>query len=68
MPAKVRAWVRDTEARFEKARDALVADGKVKRVGTVNVLRVYDRPVSRPREIDPTNLSVETVLEAILPE
>lgn len=40
MPDRVRACVRETEVRLEKARDAVDADGKVKRVGTVRVLRV----------------------------
>lgn len=30
--------------RFVKAREALVADGSVRRVGRVSVLRVYERP------------------------
>lgn len=30
--------------RFEKAFDALVADGRVSSVGTVNELSVYERP------------------------
>jgi len=54
--------------RFVNARDALVADGRVRRVGNVRVLRVYDRPVSKPREIDPTNFKVKTPLEAMAPD
>jgi len=65
MPARVRRWVKETVVRFVNARDALVADGRVRRAGNVRVLRVYDRPVSKPREIDPTNFNVETVLEAM---
>jgi hypothetical protein len=30
--------------RFVKARDALVAEGRVRSVGNVSVLSVYDRP------------------------
>jgi hypothetical protein len=30
--------------RFVKARDALVADGSVRRAGIVRVLSVYERP------------------------
>ena len=40
MPASVRRWVRETVVRFAKARDAFVADGRVRRVGRVRVLSV----------------------------
>lgn len=66
IPASARRCVRLTVVRFVNAREALVADGSVRRDGRVRVLSVYERPVSRPSEIDPTNLSVETVLEAMI--
>lgn len=98
-PASVRRWVSETVVRLVKAREALLAEGKVSRVGRVKVLSVYDNPyhsdqscpcpnaqckirawwehceyfanggaltVKRPREMEPTNLSVETVLDAIV--
>jgi len=65
-PAKVRRCVSDKVVRLEKALDALVAEGSVSSVGTVNELSVYDRPVSRPKLMEPTNFSVETVLPAIV--
>lgn len=65
IPARVRRWVNETVVRFVNARDALVADGRVRSVGNVRVLSVYDKPVSKPREIDPTNFNVETVREAM---
>jgi len=40
MPARTRACVRESEDKLEKVRDALEADGKVRSVGTVRVLRV----------------------------
>jgi len=64
-PAKTRRWVRETLVRFVKAREATGAVGRVRRVGRVRVLSVYDNPVSRPREIEPTNLRVDTVRVAI---
>jgi len=66
MPANARRWVRETFVRFVNAREALLADGKVRRVGRVRVLSVYDKPVRRPSEIEPTNLSVDTPLEAMV--
>lgn len=42
--ARVRRCVREMVVRFEKAFDALVADGSVSNVGTVNELSVYERP------------------------
>ena len=35
----------ELEVRFEKAREALVADGRSRRVGRVRLLREYDRPL-----------------------
>lgn len=49
-----------------KAREPLEADSRLRIVGRVSVLSVYERPVSNPREIEPTNFSVETVLVAIV--
>lgn len=39
-PARARRWVSERVVRFVKARDALVADGRVRRVGRVRVLSV----------------------------
>jgi len=66
IPARARRWVKETLVRFVNAREALLAEGSVRSVGRVRVLRVYDRPVRRPSEIEPTNLSVETPLEAMV--
>lgn len=44
IPARARRWVRETLVRFVNARDALLAEGRVRSVGRVRVLRVYDRP------------------------
>lgn len=44
MPASVRRWIRETLVRFVKAFEALVAVGRVSRVGRVRVLSVYERP------------------------
>ena len=44
MEARVRRWRRETAVRFETAFEAVVADGRVRRVGSVRALRVYDRP------------------------
>jgi len=47
-PAKARRWVNEIVLRFVKALEALEADGNVRRVGSVSVLSVYERPyVSR---------------------
>jgi len=43
-PARARRWVSEMVVRFVKALEALEADGRVRRVGSVSVLRVYDRP------------------------
>lgn len=43
-PARARSWVLAVEARRWKAFAAVLADGRVSRVGTVRVERVYDRP------------------------
>lgn len=40
MPARTRRWVRERLERLPKAREAWVAEGRVRRVGTVRVLRV----------------------------
>lgn len=66
MLASARRCVSEMVVRFVKAREALVALGRVRSVGSVRVLSVYERPVRRPSEMEPTNLSVETVLEAIV--
>jgi len=63
--ASVRSWSRDEVFKSVSDFDPIVADGNVMRVGIARVLRVYERPVRRPREIDPTNLRVMTELETI---
>ena len=40
MPARARRWVRESVERLVKAREALKAEGRARRVGTVRVLRV----------------------------
>lgn len=40
MPARARRCVWEMVERFVKAREALEAEGRVRRVGTVRVLRV----------------------------
>jgi len=65
MLASVRMCSSESVVRFVKAFEALEADGRVSRVGRVSVLSVYERPVSRPSEMEPTNLSVDTVREAM---
>jgi len=64
----VRRRSRDEVFKSVNDSDPVVADGNVMRLGIARVLRVYERPVRRPREIDPTNLSVVTELETILVE
>lgn len=49
-----------------KAAEALEAEGRWRRVGRVMVERVYDRPVSNPTEMEPTNFNVVTVLAAMM--
>lgn len=66
MLARVRMCVRESVVRFVKALEALEAVGRVSSVGRVRVLSVYERPVRRPSEMEPTNLSVDTVLEAMV--
>jgi hypothetical protein len=44
MPARARKWVSEMVVRFVKAWEALVAEGRVRRVGRVRVLSVYERP------------------------
>lgn len=62
IPANARRCVKESVVRFVKAFDALVAVGRVRRVGRVRELRVYDRPVSKPSETVPTNFKVGTAL------
>jgi len=44
IPARARRCVLETALRYVKAFEALVADGRVRRVGTVSVLSVYESP------------------------
>jgi hypothetical protein len=45
-PVQMRTLVTVREARFVKAREALDADGNVRRVGIATALSVYERPCS----------------------
>jgi hypothetical protein len=44
MPAQMRRSVRARVVRCVKVREALEAEGRVRRVGTAMVLSVYERP------------------------
>jgi hypothetical protein len=44
IPARARRCVLETALSDVKAFEALVADGRVRRVGTVSVLSVYESP------------------------
>ena len=43
-PARVRRWSSELALRFAKAFEALVAEGRVNSVGSVRVVKEYERP------------------------
>jgi hypothetical protein len=46
MPARVRRWRSEVFVSLVMAWEAVLAEGRVRRVGRVRVLRVYERPYS----------------------
>ncbi len=44
MEANVRRWTRESDERLWKVLEAVEAEGRVSSVGTVRVLRLYEKP------------------------